>query len=692
MGLLTKLRILILFTGSYLLWGAQDGYAQKCPQANISITKYELKKLDGSNFTATDPFVVGQTVVTGRIFVELGGSTTSAYNIAMVYDIFVNGVRVVNQQQSCLFDNLTGQTSIILNQSIPVTTFSWTWGDVVSIRNIFFTWENGQGKAGTTCQTLTPSIINGINSQCYYSGPGFTAIIPLFPRFTATVPCSGTTVSFLNGTSGGAAPYTYSWNFAGLGTTNATHPSFTFPQPGSYLVSLTATDNTTPDKLTTTVSQTIVVPPPISIIPSITPTQVNGATGSINVTASGGTSPYTYLWTYPNGSTSSSEDISSLTKGSYSLLVTDARGCTQTATFTVNELLTPDFSFASFQCNTRIDFTNLTAGGTPPFAYTYAWDFTGDGVSDSNLRDPRYDFPGVGTFPVRLTVSDGTTSISVTKNVSVAPNFDIQVTIVPTRSGETTGSIFVTSITGGTSPYSFSWTGQNFASSDRDIFDLPSGLYRLVVTDANGCRQTVDYFLDVASILNLKWKNFDTREVGQKVAIHWEMNTEFEGGVYCIERSLGDVSRFSSIGEIKSQQNSLAPVSYSYTDESYPIFEDLIYYRITYSLGQEITYSPIQLVKRSTTPDYSQQWVAYPNPSHGEVVSIKYLKGNLAEGAKINLRAYRGGSFYKKVEITLGKDHMIYLGEILGELPRGVTLLNIEWEGQTETIKLIRFP
>ena len=107
----------------------------------------------------------------------------------------------------------------------------------------------------------------------------------------------------------------------------------------------------------------------------VTDAACNGdASGSIDLTVTGGTAPYTYAWS--NGATT--EDISGLTAGTYTVIVTDDQGCTDTETFTIDEPSTLDIDLAATvvtdaACNGdasgSIDLT--ITGGTAP--YTYAW-------------------------------------------------------------------------------------------------------------------------------------------------------------------------------------------------------------------------------------------------------------------------------------------------------------------------------
>src|SRR5205823_5623132 len=150
---------------------------------------------------------------------------------------------------------------------------------------------------------------------------------------TATVPaptnvlCSGgangsATVNAAGGTPG----YTYLWSPSGGTAATATGLA-----AGNYSVLITDANGCT-QTATTSISQptvvTATVPAPTNVLCS------GGANGSATVNAAGGTPGYTYLWS-PSGGTAAT--ATGLAAGNYSVLITDANGCTQTATTSISQ-------------------------------------------------------------------------------------------------------------------------------------------------------------------------------------------------------------------------------------------------------------------------------------------------------------------------------------------------------------------
>jgi hypothetical protein len=263
--------------------------------------------------------------------------------------------------------------------------------------------------------------------------------------------------------------YSYLWSNA------ATTQDINNLPAGTYDVTVTDANS-----CTATVSATITQPQaPLSL----STTQVNvlchgASTGSINLTSIGGTTPYTYLWS--NGSTV--QDPQNLAAGTYSVVVTDANGCTETTSVTITQPQNP-LTLTTTKVNV-LCFGNATgsidltvSGGTG--IYTYAW----------NTGAITEDLTGLiaGTYTVTVTDANGctaTTSVTITQPQAPLALTTSQVNVL--CFGNSTGSINLTP-TGGTPLYSYLWSN---AATTQDINNLPAGTYTVTTTDANGCVAT----------------------------------------------------------------------------------------------------------------------------------------------------------------------------------------------------------
>ena len=123
--------------------------------------------------------------------------------------------------------------------------------------------------------------------------------------------------------AGGTAPYTFLWS------NGATTEDLTDLTAGTYSVTVTDANN-----CTATAEATVDQPVTITAVATATDALCNeAANGQVDLTVAGGTAPYTFLWS--NGATT--EDLTDVTAGTYSVTVTDANLCTATASATVNE-------------------------------------------------------------------------------------------------------------------------------------------------------------------------------------------------------------------------------------------------------------------------------------------------------------------------------------------------------------------
>ena len=270
--------------------------------------------------------------------------------------------------------------------------------------------------------------------------------------------------------SGGTGPYTYAWS----NNTTAQDPSNLIA--GAYTVTVTDANGCTATA-TVTITQ-----PAFALVATTTQVMIacfGGSTGSVNMTPTGGTAPYTYVWT--GGSTAQS--AIGVPAGTYTVVVTDANGCTTTISATITQPQAP-LSLATTQVNV-LCFGNSTgsidlspSGGTP--GYTYAWS------NNSTIQDPLNLI--AGTYTVVVTDANGcidTTSVIITQPQSGLSLSSTQVNVL--CFGNNTGAINLT-VAGGTAPYTYAWSNNTTA---QDPSNLIAGVYTVTVTDANGCTATL---------------------------------------------------------------------------------------------------------------------------------------------------------------------------------------------------------
>ncbi|MFL5765309.1 MAG: PKD domain-containing protein [Bacteroidia bacterium] len=268
--------------------------------------------------------------------------------------------------------------------------------------------------------------------------------------------------------SGGVIPFTFNWS------DGQTLPSATNLVAGTY--TLTATDA---NGCIASTSVTITEPTPLSLaVTGVNPSCNGACNGTLTATPAGGTTPYSYSWS-PGGATT--PNLTGMCAGTYTLLVTDAHGCTIFNSYTL--INPPAFSVTtsgtniscSGMCNGTATATPVT--GTGPF--TYAW-------SDISAQTTQTATSLCsGTYTVTATDAGGCTT-TATQVITSPPSMTLTVpTIGPNTCFNACDGFATAAVAGGSAPYTFNWMPGGIAGAS--VNNLCAGTYTVTVTDANGC-------------------------------------------------------------------------------------------------------------------------------------------------------------------------------------------------------------
>lgn len=272
--------------------------------------------------------------------------------------------------------------------------------------------------------------------------------------------------------TGGTPGYNYTWNPGGL--TGDTQNSLS---AGNYTVSVEDADG-----CVSSISVEINEPDEIVLNTTANPSSCTVDDGSVSVTASGGTGPYTYAWS-PGGETTAT--VNNVGAGSYSVTVTDAEGCSATATVNVNSVNGPVVTIEDIvnpSCAGELNgsATANVSGGTAP--YTYNWSPLGGTAATATGL-------GAGTYTVTVTDDAGCISIEEVVLTNPAP-IELTGNASPAECGDNNGSIVVTA-SGGSGGFTYTWDPN--VSTSANASNLAAGNYNVVVTDANGCTASQNF-------------------------------------------------------------------------------------------------------------------------------------------------------------------------------------------------------
>jgi hypothetical protein len=427
-------------TGAYTyLWSPSGGTADTAN--GLSAGTYTATVTDANGCTATQSFTITEPAA-------LAASASAQINVSC------NG-------------GSNGSATVSVTGGTPGYTYSWAPAGGTA--------DTATGlSAGTYTVTITDA--NGCTATQSFT-IAEPAVLVASPISQTNIACNGgATGSATVTATGGTGAYTYSWSPSG-GTADTANGL----SAGTYTATVT-------DANGCTATQTFTITEPTAIITSVS-SQTNvscfsGTNGSATVTATGGTPGYTYSWS-PSGGTA--DTATGLSAGTYTVIITDANGCTATQSITITE---PSLVTTSIATQTNVSCNGGSNGSATITAtggsgiYTYSWSPSGGTGDTANGLT-------AGTYTVTVTDENGCTatqSVTITEPLVLSASIGGQ-TEVSCNSGSD-GSATV-SVTGGTGAYTYSWAP--FGGTADTANGLAAGTYTVTITDSNGCTTTQSF-------------------------------------------------------------------------------------------------------------------------------------------------------------------------------------------------------
>jgi gliding motility-associated-like protein len=448
----TLLTATISASANVLCFGGNDGSATVTAAGGVAPYTYNWS--NGATTASNNNLIAGTYTVT----VTDDHGCTATTSVTITEPTLLTATISASANVLCFGGN-NGSATVTTAGGVAPYTYNWSNGTTTASNNNLIagtytvTVTDDHGCTATTSVTITePTLLTSTISA------------------SANVLCfSGNDGSATVSAAGGVAPYTYNWS---NGTTTAVNNNLI---AGTYTVTVTDAH-----ACTATTSVTITEPTLLTatISGSINVSCYGGSNGSATVTANGGVTPYTYNWS--NGATSATNI--GITAGTYTVTVTDANGCTETASISIIEpsllvsssMITSDVS--CFGGNNGYAAITVNGGVMP---YSYNWSNGNLSAANSNLTAGIYN----------VTVTDANGCVLTSSANIIQPDL-LEVTLSATDVSCFMGNngTATATVSGGTQPYTYLWSpsGGNTAFAA----GLTAGTYSVLITDGNNCQAT----------------------------------------------------------------------------------------------------------------------------------------------------------------------------------------------------------
>lgn len=319
-----------------------DGTAMVTVTGGTVASTYAYSWSDGASYTSSTEDPTDMPAGTITITVTDDNGCTANTNISLSDP---NGPTVALGSTAvttvlCNGD-MTGDAQIDVTLNGTATSATYLWDDTNATTT--------EDLSGLGAGTYTVEVTD--NNNCVTSfGVTITEPSAITGSISSmNVSCNGGTDASIDLTvSGGNGSFTYLWDDTSVSTTE----DLNGVGAGTYTVIITDGNN-----CTGTTNVTITEPTALAGS-GISTDEISGGDGTIDLTVTGGTPTYTYVWTGPNSFTSTSEDLSGLSTGTYDVTITDGNGCTTT----VQVVVGTQVGVSEIDENSFVVYPNPTTG------------------------------------------------------------------------------------------------------------------------------------------------------------------------------------------------------------------------------------------------------------------------------------------------------------------------------------------